>query len=484
MRGVRLLLWLPLFLTLTACPPAGKDSDDTGSEADADTDVDSDTDTDTDTDTDDPCQRLIPDPDPAVNSAQIEACLLNGSARLLEGLFHVSNMLEIPQGAVLGGAGKDLTIIRLTAEAETLLKIGGDTHVHDLALDLAGLVQAGCCASALQIQGSNNLVERTWLGSTIPSLEAHDIGVYWLSETGSDNVVRESEISGTFYGAIFRSGMLVEAGNRLENSEIHDTRCDGVTFVGYGEAVDNEIFHVGWDCENGPIPGAAVYSLNNGDGALLSGNEIYDTCGHGVDLDGGDNFIIDGNTVYNPGYTWNGLYGWCGGAQAALALIDVSNSSITGNSFLNEGRPANSIIGDSNHVFSSASGSLASDLPAASSTVIAAWLTQRPSSLGEAVSNVFEDNVMRASCSPPCLGVGYFTSRGTGMDAGGGWSASTTNYFRGNNPIGSNHGSKRCGGNWYAGDSDCPQNSTDSECNFDDYQHDFDSLRNDNCRNY
>jgi len=52
MRGLRLLLWLPLFLTLTACPPDGKDADDTGGEADADTDADSDTDTDTDADTD------------------------------------------------------------------------------------------------------------------------------------------------------------------------------------------------------------------------------------------------------------------------------------------------------------------------------------------------------------------------------------------------------------------------------------------------
>ena len=50
MRGLRLLFWLPLFVTLTACPPSGKDSDDTGSEADADADADTDADTDTDTD--------------------------------------------------------------------------------------------------------------------------------------------------------------------------------------------------------------------------------------------------------------------------------------------------------------------------------------------------------------------------------------------------------------------------------------------------
>jgi len=41
MRVFRLLLWLPLFLTLTACPPGGKDSDDTVTDTVTDTDTQS-----------------------------------------------------------------------------------------------------------------------------------------------------------------------------------------------------------------------------------------------------------------------------------------------------------------------------------------------------------------------------------------------------------------------------------------------------------
>ena len=40
MRNLQLFFWLPLFLTLTACPPGGKDADDTGGAADADQDND------------------------------------------------------------------------------------------------------------------------------------------------------------------------------------------------------------------------------------------------------------------------------------------------------------------------------------------------------------------------------------------------------------------------------------------------------------
>ena len=54
MRGLRLLLWLPLFLALTACPPGGKDADDTGpSDPDVDDDGDGFTENDGDCDDDD-----------------------------------------------------------------------------------------------------------------------------------------------------------------------------------------------------------------------------------------------------------------------------------------------------------------------------------------------------------------------------------------------------------------------------------------------
>lgn len=74
------------------------------------------------------------------------------------------------------------------------------------------------------------------------------------------------------------------------------------------------------------------------------------------------------------------------------------------------------------------------------------------------------------------------TTRGTGLDHGT-WSAATTNYFTGNDPYGSQVGSVRCGGNWFAANSTCNQGSA-APCNVDDYQHTADWLRSDACRDY
>ena len=78
---------------------------------------------------------------------------------------------------------------------------------------------------------------------------------------------------------------------------------------------------------------------------------------------------------------------------------------------------------------------------------------------------------MIAYCESPWVGLGYFVSRATGYNAAGEWSAETTNYFTGNSPFGSNIGSKRCGGNWYAASSECIEGALEPECNIDDPQH-------------
>lgn len=71
----------------------------------------------------------------------------------------------------------------------------------------------------------------------------------------------------------------------------------------------------------------------------------------------------------------------------------------------------------------------------------------------------------------PCVGTGYFATRDTGFDAAGGWSAATTNYYTNNKPYGSNVGSRRGGGNWYAANTTCTAQSSPAPCNIDDYQH-------------
>ena len=48
-------------------------------------------------------------------------------------------------------------------------------------------------------------------------------------------------------------------------------------------------------------------------------------------------------------------------------------------------------------------------------------------------------------------------------------------------PYGSNVGSRRCGGNWYAANSSCEESASDADCNTDDWQHDGDWARNDGC---
>ena len=109
-------------------------------------------------------------------------------------------------------------------------------------------------------------------------------------------------------------------------------------------------------------------------------------------------------------------------------------------------------------------------------------LVRDPGSPYDAIGNSIEGNQMRAYCSGDCVGVGYFVSRGTGL-VGGDWSAATTNYFTGNDPFGSNVGSRRCGGNWYAANSICDAGAG-APCNTDDYQHTATELRNDPCRDY
>jgi hypothetical protein len=109
--------------------------------------------------------------------------------------------------------------------------------------------------------------------------------------------------------------------------------------------------------------------------------------------------------------------------------------------------------------------------------LLAARLPARPS-----MNNVIDANTIIANCAGLCVGTGYFATRDTGYDTTGAWSAATTNYYIRDNPFGSNVGSTRGGGNWYAANDTCPANpATTTQCNQDDYQHptNVDWARND-----
>lgn len=433
-----------------------------------------------DTTAPDPCDALTPEADPAANAAAIDACLATGHATLAPGRFEIDRGIAVPAGAVLAGAGAGVSVLALTSGVSgCLLYLGGEATVQDLGLDGQDRLEFTYTNSIVILSGSYNRVSRTWIGNSGGTHRgAHTVGVYWLDAAGVGNVVEDSELYGTFYGAIFVAGLPAGSGNRLQGSTLHNIQCDSVTLVGYGEVDGNLIYENGWDCENGPIPGGGVYSLWNTTGASVTNNTVHDNCGHGIDLDGVANFLIEGNTLYDPGYTWGGWASWCG-AAAGLAMMDVSTSVVRHNFVENNNRPWNGA--NSNPVFAARGASAWSDLPGGASAVMAAMITVRPESAGGSQGNRFEDNTFRAACGSGCVGVGYFLGRGTGYDARGDWSASTTNYLTGNDPYGSNVGSVRCGGNWYAASSSCPG---DPECNVDDEQHSYDWSRNDGCYSY
>jgi hypothetical protein len=159
-------------------------------------------------------------------------------------------------------------------------------------------------------------------------------------------------------------------------------------------------------------------------------------------------------------------------------LLGVSNSTFSHNTFENTDRPQNAGFDPNQTMHANGAGAF-TDISGGPKAVVAVELARRPGGNAVAVGNTFDSNVFRATLSGGFIGVGLFTSRGTGYDVFNGWSAGTTNYFTGNVTVGSNVGSMRCGGDWFAGNSVCVFGSP-APCNDDDYQH-TGSFHSDNC---
>jgi hypothetical protein len=442
-----------------------------------------------------PCEVIAPDPggSAVANRAKIQSCLdTEKRALLLAGTFPISTGLVVPPGAVLKGVSTERPTLVLQPES------GAD--VTNFMITLAGGAPVGSVLSHLRIDANDaigNLANASTLmvtsdGATVDDVEIlnaqqapHDYtaaAVYFICGDCSGNVVSNIEIHNHYYGVIFQAALTGATSNRIEKSHIHDIRCDAVTFAGYGEAVDNQIHDAGWDCNNGPIPGGGFYALNNPYGAKIHGNDVWNTCGTPLDIDSTDNLDIQNNHFHDPGYRWNGLFPYCSGAAATL--IDTSHSLIKHNVFENSG-PHNSGGNDPNQVTHATGAPLFSDLPAGQNAVFAFGLLSRPNATNHfTVGNTITENQFSSYQAPSTgkVGIGAFTSRNTGFDPSG-WSAATTNYFTDNHTFGSNVGSVRCGGNWFAGSSNCPAGAG-APCNDDDYQHTAANFHSDACAQY
>lgn len=430
------------------------------------------------------CEAIPPSPNPTSNYTNISTCLNTyNNATLQSGVFPLETGITVRGGQSLNGNTTYPVLKRVGPVGPNfLVKISGrGAVVSFLTLDGNSRVHhVNGAIVSFEGDAVESFIHDTNITDTQTPENPGVTGIYFF-DGGSANLALRTTITNTFHGVIFSSSDTSRV-NTVESASISSTLCDSVSFPGYGVLKNSKIFEGGWDCANG-IPAAGVYSTGNNVGFLVQGVEIVNMCGNGIDIDNSSSFTIENSWVHDPGYRWNGARNFCGGT--AVAMIDVRNSKIFNNVF--ENNRATNVVGignDPNQVFRKFNDRPFADLPAGGNTLISVWLGSRPRSPDMTTNNVFSGNQMRASCTAPCVGLGYFTSRRTGVDANGVWSASSTNYFIKNNPFGSNVGSKRCGQNWFAGNSVCTATQTDADCNVDDLQHTLGGFRSDNCNAY
>ncbi len=435
------------------------------------------------------CSHLVSLGDAGKNVAMLESCLSKWAIAALDsGTFPVAHGVMLPPGGQLLGNGPSHPVLELALPNQTnhLVTVADNGYLAHLTLDgMNSVLDAN--GAVVHVTGSNALVEDNIIRNKNPTpAGVHTTGIYFIGSQGKDSKAVANEIYNCFYGVIFAWMLDAAHPNTVEKNVIRDIRCDSITLAGYGRAVGNTIHNNGWDCENGPIPGGGIYCLQNVNGGEILDNDIYDNCGMNIDIDRCSGLVIKGNHAWNPGYQWEGWTPWCHG-PASISLVDSSNFVVEGNVAENNDRPSNSFVGvpDWNGVFAKTGASAYSDLPSGSKQTIAFVLARRPGAQATAVGSTIKNNEFRSSCTPAskCVGLGYFASRNTGYSSGGDY---LPNFYTGNNPFGSQIGSRRCGGNWYAADSVCNQGSP-APCNGDDYQHNppvGDWARNDFCNWY
>jgi hypothetical protein len=378
-------------------------------------------------------------------------------------------------------AAKTTLVLQPGSITNYVVSLGSFSLVANLVLNASGNLPSGCCSAVVLVPNVFHahaiVVNCTIMGQHLPVAT----GVYFVDPRSRYNLVQSSIVTGMHFGAIFVAGLPRESRNTIEASQFFDNHCDAVTFAGYGELSDSLLHHNGWDCKNGhpPIPGGGPYCLGNAIGGVIQRNTVYDHCGMVLDIDRCANFVVDSNVLRDPGFTWNGRFNYCRGSLG-VNLIDTMNFTFSNNIVENQ-RSSNAVglshWGDANHVFENIGAPEFSDLPRGPSTVVAFSVTARAGS-SLSVSNRVVNNSFRADCSTAgCAGVGYFTGRGTGWKRNN--EAWNPNMFTLNDPFGSDIGSRRCGKNWYAGDSPiCPAHPP-PPCNADDFQHVVIPFRND-----
>ena len=504
------------------------------------------------------CDDLPVQSTPFLNRFAIQNCLGTcGYARLRPGeVYNVARGVTVPSGAILTtrGAGPTTPWAELRAVAETTSTIdpthfGGNrivtlcSRVPTMAGCEAGTANTGATlrfvrlnmnnknkplldnspnapgavsvSSVLHMTGNNNLAEYVDLYNPLTQVTIPSCGTTWgpkhrisgtsLSGPSTGNILRHSKIHGLAHGVVFNKTLKRSMVNIVDDVEIYMNRANALTFAGYGEVRNSHFHDNGW-CVGDPYNGGAIYCAKNHEGGIVDKSELHDTCRDVIDWDNCWNMRLTNNHIYNPGTRVYpapvGNQGPKCNSSQTVRMGVPHGALISGNNIQNAGRPWNTV---GNHFardprFAARGAPLHSDLPDGAATSMAFLLVRRPDQVNLTTEgNDIRDNTFTATCNTPgvCVGLGYFTTRGTGLNASGGWSGATTNSFRRNRYTGSPKGSRRCGANWYAGGawafggSLCQAGSTERDCNSDDANHEngdhgasHSAYRNCGCRSY
>lgn len=480
------------------------------------------------------CADVVPRATPEANRTRIQSCVRQCPVTTLRGneVFLLKKSITVPSGATLttagGHAAGGWAELRETGDpllfgSNKLVTLcsktgapGCDTGKADvggtirfLVLNVDNKNNATSPNMVINIDGAGNLAEHVEVmnpnvRTTIPGCgatygPARRVSGISFNPPDHDNVIRHSKIHGVTLGVVFNENLKPGSNNLVADVEIFMNRSNPVTFAGFGKVINSHIHHNGW-CIGDGMDGGAVYCQQNHNGGVLEGNEIHDTCRDVIDYDRCWNMTIRSNHLYNPGTRVFpapvGNVGTKCNSSQTMRLGAAHGDTIVDNVVENRGRPWNTVA---NHFrnddrFSATGAAPYSDLPSGSRQSLAFLLVRRRDQLSLTTEgNNIRGNTFIADCNASgCVGMGFFTTRGTGVGIAGGWSGTTANTFRENDEHLSTIGSRRCGANWYAGSTaSCAPGSTADECNSDDASHQgtkhgvvHSTYRNCGCRNY
>lgn len=428
------------------------------------------------------------------NYVAIQACLDSATgavADLGSGTYPIDHYLAVGTSDHLVGVGATLSFPATPANGQQMIHFTGSSAlVDDLVLDANHVLTAGAVMVVFDsTAGNGNTLSNNWIehgsssyldsqppGTHDPSLN----GAFAVSidcTTCSGNTISDNYIVENYLGIVFK-GASSAARNVADGNTIADNQCDPASFSGFGVLSNNTIHDNGARCA--PAPGGGVYTDGSGGhdhGGEITGNTIYDTCGHGLDLLNNHDFTISNNVIYDPGTsTHDPTHTYCNGGDG-MFLANISNSTISGNDVSND------VPTNMRSAYPAAAGSGTydtgqakwSDLPNGGNTLMAFTLVWTRSASFTSTYNMITNNQFYAYCSQTnCLGLSAFVGRGTGYAADNTTTNSTTwNQFRGTQVYGSEYRTRRLGKNWWAASYSCPTRASWSAtgCNDDDYNY-------------